>query len=221
MVINFKGDRESAETVLESLPGDGHCVVQCDVSDPTQVMDMVNQCVERYGRLDVVVNNAGLYEETPVLSTSYEEYQRVWKETVATNLIGPANICYCAANIMAKQEGGGAIVSVSSRGAYRGEPDALAYGATKAGLNALSQSLAKSLGGVNVAVSVVAPGFISTDMAAPVLAGPRGDAIRADSPFGRVGTPEEVAAVVDFLSQPDARWVSGTAVDCNGASYIH
>jgi 3-oxoacyl-[acyl-carrier protein] reductase len=58
-------------------------------------------------------------------------------------------------------------------------------------------------------------------MAAPVLAGPRGDAIRADSPFGRVGTPEEVAAVVDFLSQPDARWVSGTVVDCNGASYIH
>lgn len=206
--------------VLEELEGEGHCVHECDISDPEQVLHMVNQVSERYGRLDVLVNNAAIYDETPVLRTSYSDWCAAWQRTMATNALGPANLCWCAANLMARG-GGGAIVSVSSRGAVRGEPDAPGYGASKAALNSMSQSLAKALGHANIAVSVVAPGFVETEMAARVLQGPRGDLIRQESPFQRVATPDEVAHTVVFLANPESKWLSGAVVDCNGASYVH
>jgi NAD(P)-dependent dehydrogenase (short-subunit alcohol dehydrogenase family) len=116
--------------------------------------------------------------------------------------------------------GGGRIVNVSSRGAFRGEPDQPAYGASKAALVAFGQSLARALGPHRIAVTTVAPGWTETDMAAETLAGPRGDEIRADSPLGRVATAEEVAAAVLYLASPEAEMASGTVVDVNGASYL-
>jgi NAD(P)-dependent dehydrogenase (short-subunit alcohol dehydrogenase family) len=115
---------------------------------------------------------------------------------------------------------GGRIVNVSSRGAFRGEPDHPAYGASKAGLNAMGQSLAQALAPHGISVATVAPGFVETDMAAEFLDGPRGDAIRAQSPWGRVARPEEVAAAVLFLASPEAEFVSGAILDLNGASYL-
>ncbi len=100
------------------------------------------------------------------------------------NLEGPANLCLLAAQAMAAS-GGGRIVNISSRGAFRGEPEAPAYGASKAGLNALSQSLAKALAPQGVLVYCVAPGWVETDMAAASLAGPRGGEIRGQHPLGR------------------------------------
>jgi len=102
----------------------------------------------------------------------------------------------------------------------RGVPDAPAYGASKAGLIAFGQSLARALGGNGISVVSVAPGFTETDMAAEELSGPRGDARRAESPFGRVATPEEVAAAVLFLASPEAEFTSGAVLDLNGASYL-
>merc|ERR1711948_203793 len=115
---------------------------------------------------------------------------------------------------MAARGKGGAIVFVSSRGAYRGEPLAPAYGASKAGLNALCGSLAQALGHHKIQVSGVAPGFIRTDMAAPVLEGERGDGIRSQSSWGRVGEPEEVAESVFYLASPEAVWNTGCILDC-------
>ena len=94
-------------------------------------------------------------------------------------------------------------------------------GASKAALNSMTQSLALALGRANVRVAAVAPGFVETDMAAEVLAGPRGSDIRGQSPFGRVATPAEVARVVLFLADTSSTWLSGSVVDCNGASYLH
>jgi NAD(P)-dependent dehydrogenase (short-subunit alcohol dehydrogenase family) len=119
-----------------------------------------------------------------------------------------------------KERGGGKIVNVSSRGAFRGEPDAPAYGASKAGLNAMSQSLAKALAPHNIFVYVVAPGFVETDMAAPALSGPKGNAIRQQSPLGRVALPEEVAQAVTFLASEGTDYLTGCIVDINGASYL-
>ena len=116
--------------------------------------------------------------------------------------------------------GGGAVVNVSSRGAFRGEPDCPAYGASKAGLNAFGQSMALALAPQGISVTTVAPGFVETDMAREVLDGPDGDAVRAQSPFGRVARPEEVADAVLWLASPAARFASGTVVDVNGASYL-
>jgi NAD(P)-dependent dehydrogenase (short-subunit alcohol dehydrogenase family) len=114
----------------------------------------------------------------------------------------------------------GRIVNVSSRGAFRGEPDHPAYGASKAGLNSMSQSLAQHLAPHGITVAAVAPGFVETDMAAPLLAGPEGDAIRGQSPLGRVATADEVADVVAFLASDRAVITTGAIVDANGASYL-
>jgi len=116
--------------------------------------------------------------------------------------------------------GGGRIINVSSRGAFRGEPRHPAYGASKAGLNALGQSLARDLAPYGIAVAGVAPGYVETDMAADYLAGPGGDAIRAQSPFGRVAQPAEIAAAVVYLASAEAEWASGAILDLNGASYL-
>jgi 3-oxoacyl-[acyl-carrier protein] reductase len=115
---------------------------------------------------------------------------------------------------------GGQIINVSSRGAFRGEPGQPAYGASKAGLNAFGQSLAQALAPLGISVATVAPGFVNTEMAADALAGPDGDRIRADSPFGRVGRPDEIAAAVVYLASAPAQWASGAILDLNGASYL-
>jgi NAD(P)-dependent dehydrogenase (short-subunit alcohol dehydrogenase family) len=116
--------------------------------------------------------------------------------------------------------GGGRIINVSSRGAFRGEPGHPAYAASKAGLNALGQSLAVALGGHGIAITTVAPGFVATDMAAESLAGAGGDEIRGQSPFGRVASAAEVAAAVLYLASAEAEWASGAILDLNGASYL-
>ena len=115
---------------------------------------------------------------------------------------------------------GGRIVNVGSRGAYRGEPGHPAYGAAKAGLHAFGQSLAVALAPHGITVASVAPGYVQTDMTAVELATPAGDVIRAQSPFNRVATPEEVAAAVVYLASPAATWSSGAVLDLNGASYL-
>jgi NAD(P)-dependent dehydrogenase (short-subunit alcohol dehydrogenase family) len=165
----------------------------------------------------VLVNNAGIYQSHPIAEVSYEEWQEAWRATLDVNLIGAANAIWCAVQHMPP---GGRIVNVSSRGAFRGEPGQPAYGASKAGLNALGQSLARALAPRGIAVGTVAPGFVETDMAAERLASPDGDVIRAQSPFGRVARPEEIAAAVVYLASPEAEWASGSIIDLNGASYL-
>jgi NAD(P)-dependent dehydrogenase (short-subunit alcohol dehydrogenase family) len=150
---------------------------------------------------------------------SYQEWQAAWQATLGVNLVGAANVTWCAVQHMIAG-GGGRIVNVSSRGAFRGEPGQPAYGASKAGLNAFGQSLARALAPYGIAVASVAPGYVDTDMATSHLSGPEGDAIRAQSPFGRVAQPEEIAAAVVYLASPEAEWASGAIVDLSGASYL-
>jgi 3-oxoacyl-[acyl-carrier protein] reductase len=219
VAVQFRADRAAAEATLAALDGDGHLAVAADVADPVQVRSLVGQVVDRFGRVDVLVNNAGIYEAHPILETSYEDWLASWRRTIDVNLIGPANLIHAVAPHMVAA-GGGRIVNVSSRGAFRGEPTHAAYGASKAGLNSLGQSMARALGGHGVYVTTVAPGYVETDMAAPFLEGPGGEAIRAQSPLGRVATPEEVARVVVFLATPGAESTTGTVVDVNGASYL-
>jgi NAD(P)-dependent dehydrogenase (short-subunit alcohol dehydrogenase family) len=217
IAVHYGANRELAEQVAAALPGDGHVVVGADLADPDAVRAMVDAAAEALGGLDVVVNNAGIFEPHPIDETSYEEWQRCWERTVAVNLLGPANVSWCALRHMGR---GGRIVNVASRGAFRGEPKAPAYGASKAGLIAMAQSLARRLGPHEISVTAVAPGFTETDMAAEELEGETGVARRAESPLGRVATPEEVAAAVVFLASPEATMSSGTVIDVNGASYL-
>jgi 3-oxoacyl-[acyl-carrier protein] reductase len=208
-----------AAEVVAGLPGSGHVAVQADLADPQAVRQMVDQSSEALGGLDVLVNNAGVFTPHRITEVSYEEWQAAWHATLGVNLVGAANVTWCAVRHMIAR-GGGRIVNVSSRGAFRGEPNQPAYGASKAGLNAFGQSLARALAPHGIAVATVAPGYVETDMAAGHLAGPSGDQIRGQSPFGRVARPDEVAAAVVYLASPQAEWASGTIVDLNGASYL-
>lgn len=217
--ISFLENEEAAKSTLEQLPGEGHFAVQADLADPGEVQDLMETVFHNFEKLDVVVNNAGIYLPHPIAEVSYAEWQNSWRRTLDLNLSGVANVCFFAARHMMKN-GGGSIVNVSSRGAYRGEPGHSAYGASKAGLNALTQSLAMELGAHGIAVSAVAPGFVETDMAADILESRKGEEIRSQSPFGRVAAPGEVAHAILFLASPKAQFSSGTVLDVNGASYF-
>jgi len=218
--VHYRDAVAAAEAVRESLPGRGHVTVQADLADADAVRAMVDAAAGGLGGLDVLVNNAGIYVDHPVLGTSYEEWQAAWQATLGVNLAGAANATWCAVRHMTAGGRGGRIVNVGSRGAYRGEPTHPAYGASKAGLHAFGQSLAVALAPHGITVASVAPGFVETDMAAAQLATPAGDVIRAQSPFNRVATPEEIAAAVVYLASPEATWSSGAVLDLNGASYL-
>ncbi|HZN75407.1 MAG TPA: SDR family oxidoreductase [Micromonosporaceae bacterium] len=215
VAIHHRDSAELAEDLAATLPGS--VVVRADLADPDAVQAMVEAAAGALGGIDVLVNNAGVYTPHPILETSYEEWQRQWRLTLDTNLVGAANTTWCAVRHMRP---GGRIVNVSSRGAFRGEPGQPAYGASKAGLNAFGQSLAVSLAPHGIGVATVAPGYVETDMTNEHLKSPRGDEIRAQSPFARVARPDEIAAAVVWLASPEAEWASGTIIDLNGASYL-
>ena len=220
--IHFNTSAKEAEAAAAALAGPGkHCTVQANLSERGAPAKLIADAVAKLGGgLDVCVANHGIYEETPFETTSAEEFASSFERLLRINLAAPAELAHAAATHM-KSRDGGSIVFVSSRGALRGEPLAPAYGASKSGLNSLTGSLAQAFGPSGIRVAAVAPGFINTAMAAPVLAGERGDGIRQQSPMNRVGEPEEVAAAVHFLASEEGQWSSGAVLDCNGASYLH
>jgi NAD(P)-dependent dehydrogenase (short-subunit alcohol dehydrogenase family) len=219
VAVHHRDSAGLAAEVLAGLAGSGHVAVQADLTDAGAVRREVDRACEALGGLDVLVNNAGVFTPHPVTEVSYDEWQAAWRETLGVNLVGAANATWCAVRHMLAG-GGGRIINVSSRGAFRGEPGQPAYGASKAGLNALGQSLARDLAPHGIAVATVAPGYVETDMATSVLSGPRGDQIRAESPYGRVAQAAEIAAAVVYLASPEAEWASGAILDLNGASYL-
>jgi 3-oxoacyl-[acyl-carrier protein] reductase len=219
VIVHYHQNRAAAEETLASLPGGPHLLAQAAMEEPTAVQQLIATAVAQYGRLDILVNNAAIYEEHPLAEVTYDEWQARWRRILDANLLGPANAMYCAGQQMIRQ-GYGRIVNISSRGAFRGEPTAPAYGASKAGLNAMSQSLAKYLAPYNVFVATVAPGWVATDMAQAHLDSPAGDEIRGQSPLNRVATPEEVAYTAVFLASAGAEFLTGAIVDVNGASYL-
>lgn len=217
--LAFHRNQDAADRTLSALAGEGHIALQADVANSDEASALVDHCVRKFGQLDIVVNNAGVFHAHPIATVGFDEWQSAWQSTINTNLLGPANVSYAAARHMIER-GGGKIVNVSSRGAFRGEPDAPAYGASKAGLNALTQSLAIALAPHGVFVAAVAPGFVDTDMAASSLAGEAGEGIRQQSPLGRVGRAAEVAKTVVFLASDGIEFATGAIVDINGASYL-
>jgi 3-oxoacyl-[acyl-carrier protein] reductase len=223
VAVHYKDASDLAAAVRDGLPGDGHVVVRADLADAESVRSMVDDAADRLGGLDVLVNNAGVYLAHPVLDGSYDQWRQAWQDTLGVNLIGAANVTWCAVrHMVARRDGtsGGRIVNVGSRGAFRGEPAHPAYGASKAGLHAFGQSLAVALAPHGITVASVAPGYVETDMTSAELATPAGQVIRAQSPFNRVATAQEVADAVVYLASPRAQWASGAILDLNGASYL-
>ncbi|GHF61998.1 NAD(P)-dependent dehydrogenase (short-subunit alcohol dehydrogenase family) [Amycolatopsis bartoniae] len=222
VAVHYNSNSADAEATLESLPGNGHVLVQGDITaEPQRIADTAEEAL---GGVDVLVNNAAVVTTTatahPPAETTFEHWQQVWRDSVAVNLLGAADVTFCVARHMIERGARGHIVNVGSRGAFRGEPDHPAYGATKAALHAMGQSLAVSLAPHGISVASVAPGFIATERVADWLTGERGDALRAQSPFGRVAEPGEIADAIVYLAAPGSTWASGAILDLNGASYL-
>ena len=219
IVIHYGSNRDAAEKLSCKLPGKTHVVLGTDLREPENADAFIDHVMQKVDRLDVLVNNAGIFVPHPPLSTDADEWLQKWNETLAVNLVSPAALCRSAAKVMAAQ-GSGRIINVGSRGAFRGEPECPAYGASKAGLHAMSQSLAVALAPHNIQVFAVAPGFVETDMARSLLDSEKGDAIRQQSPMNRVARPEEVAETVCFLAATGSQYMTGAIIDVNGASYL-
>ncbi|HEY1022330.1 MAG TPA: SDR family oxidoreductase [Flavisolibacter sp.] len=220
VLITYKAGKEAAEATIRELASGGrHVAYALDMGDAFMIEKVFNEMVQQTNRIDIVVNNAGIFTEHKILETSYQQWQDAWQETLATNLSGVSNLCFFTARHMA-EKGGGKIINISSRGAFRGEPDHPAYGTSKEGLNALSQSLAIALAPHNITVGVIAPGFVETDMARDYLAGEEGEKIKKQSPLNRVAQPEEVARAVAVFACEGLEFMTGGIWDINGASYL-
>jgi 3-oxoacyl-[acyl-carrier protein] reductase len=218
-VVHQPASLQRAAAVLAELPGAGHVLVAADLADPAAPEAIVRAAVEALGGLDVLVNNAAIAVAHPPRTTSAADWSAAFELTFAINLLAPARLVHAAVAHLAAS-GSGRVVNVSSRGAFRGEPDMPAYGASKAALNSFGQSMAVALAPLGIAVATVAPGFVDTPMARTADDHERAAAIRAQSPFDRIATPAEIAAAVFWLASAEAEWASGAILDLNGASYL-
>ena len=213
-----------ARVVADSL-GDGTLAVELDVTEEAAVDDLVAVATDRFGGLDIMVNNAGIIQVAPVTDMSYADWQRIMEVNVNGVFLG----CRAAARVMIEQGRGGTIVNASSGAGRRGVPNISGYCASKAAIIMLSQSLAVELAPHNITVNSYAPGHIATPFWAGIAEGfskvmdrtPEEvvEMFRSTVPMGRFGTPEDVAAAVSWLATPDAAYVSGQAVAMNGAEF--
>ncbi len=219
LAVHYGHNDQAARALIGKLEGEGHILLKADLTDPVAVRALAKEASAGLNGLDAIVNNAGIHEYHPPLETGAEAWEKVWRDTLDVNLLAPMLLSHAAIPLL-KASGSGRIVNIGSRGGYRGEPGGPAYGSAKAGLHAGMQSMAQALAPAGIHVFSIAPGFVETDMVSEHLAGPAGDAIKAQSPLNRVAQPGEIARIVAFLLSGEGDWMTGSVLDANGASYL-
>lgn len=201
---------EAAARTIESEFGVRALVFVADVAKAAEVKAMVDAIVSELGRLDVLVNNAGITRDGLIARMSEEDFDAV----IDVNLKGVFNACKAAAKVMMKQRHG-RIINMSSVVGIHGNAGQVNYAASKAGVIGITKSLAKELARRNITVNAVAPGFISTDMT-DALSEEQKEAIASRIGLGRFGSAEDVAALVGFLASDEAAYITGQAIEVDG-----
>jgi 3-oxoacyl-[acyl-carrier protein] reductase len=212
-----------AASIADSLPSKGSetLAVAADVSDKGMVAAMIDAVLERFGRLDIVVNNADIKTNRPELVSSVLEMpEELWDRVLDVNLKGPMLVCQAAARAMIELEITGSIVNVTSGSAFSARASAGHYCASKAGLAMLTRVLAIELAQFGIRVNAVAPGMVLTDESDQTEARRRYlETMRAGIPLGRFGSAEEIAQAILFLASPAAAFITGEQISVNGGSH--
>jgi 3-oxoacyl-[acyl-carrier protein] reductase len=216
--INYYRSKDEALALVREI-GKNAMPIQADVADAGQTESMINAVIEHFGRIDVLVNNAATFDMNRFDSDDYTRWQAGWRRTFDLNVFGAANAAFLAMRWMRKN-GGGKIINVASRAAFRGETEFADYGASKAALVNLTRSIARACAKDNIIASCVAPGFIETEMARSELEAHR-EEIERQIPLGRVGSVRDVADLILFLASPMADYLNGVTIDVNGGSWFH
>jgi NAD(P)-dependent dehydrogenase (short-subunit alcohol dehydrogenase family) len=213
--------RNGGRVIGHGSRGDGPEQIGADLAVPGAAEELWQQALERLeGRIDILINNAGVYERASV-GESTEVWAARWNRTLQINLQAAADLCRFAVSHFRSRSGGGRIINVASRAAYRGDsPEHWHYAASKAGLVAMTKSIARGFALEEIFAFAVTPGFTMTGMADEYLSSRGGDKLIAEIPLGRVGTPEEVANVVSYLALSAPPSMTGAVIDINGASYV-
>ena len=219
VAINYSRSEAEAIAIAEEIGAERAFAVRADVSDAEEVRAMIDAVEKRWNRLDVLVNNAATFEMNPFDGESYEHWRQAWRRTFALNVFGAANAAFLAMRVMRKH-GGGKVINIASRAAYRGETEFADYGASKAALVNLTISIARGCAKDNITSTCIAPGFIETEMAKSELEKHHEEIVN-QIPLRRVGTVDDIAGVVLFLASPMADYLNGATIDVNGGSWFH
>ncbi|MGH3043684.1 MAG: 3-oxoacyl-[acyl-carrier-protein] reductase [Gaiellaceae bacterium] len=207
VAVNYRSGKEAAEAVASEVGG---IALAANVGDPAEAKDLIERVESELGELDVLVNNAGITRDTLIARMSDEE----WEEVIETNLRGTFNTCRAVARKMLRRRTG-AIVNMTSVVGIHGNPGQANYAASKAGIIGLTKALARELGSRGVRVNAVAPGYIATELTDVLSEEIRG-AILGNTPMGRLGNPEDVAAAVRFLCSDEAAFITGDVLLVDG-----
>lgn len=192
-----------------------------DLGDPSTPATLWQTALERLnGRIDVLINNAGIFEANPI-AASDADWLESWNRTMQINLTASADLCRRAVRHWQEQGLGGRIVNIASRAAHRGDsPDHWHYAASKAGMVAMTKTIARAYAAQRIYAFVVCPGFTMTGMAEDYLTSRGGEKLLADIPLGKVADPEEVASIAKFCALEAPPSMTGAVLDVNGASYV-
>jgi acetoacetyl-CoA reductase len=215
VVVNYSRSKEPAEELVQEISENGGeaIAVQADVSDPEQAQSLIDQTIERFRRVDVLVNNAGINVDRTLKKLSVED----WDKVIQVDLNSAFYTVHAALPHMMEQ-GGGKIINMSSFVGEAGNIGQANYSAAKAGLLGFTKTAAKELARYGITVNSICPGFIETDMVASIPDEARNKLLKT-VPLGRFGQPEEIARAVRFLVE-DGDYITGQALDINGGVYI-
>jgi NAD(P)-dependent dehydrogenase (short-subunit alcohol dehydrogenase family) len=216
VVLHHRASTAAVAALVAELGAERVHVVPADLAQPGEPERLWAQALAWRGRLDVLVNNAGVYLASPFDDT--DGWDAGWSTNLTVNLLAPAALCRLAVTHWRQVGGGGVVVNVTSRAAHRGDDaDHLAYGASKGGLQSLTKGIARAFARDRVLAYDIAPGWVLTDM---MTDGPEVTALAASMPMGEITPPEDVAEVIAFLASGRSPHTSGATIDVTGADYV-
>ncbi|NJK39512.1 MAG: SDR family oxidoreductase [Oscillatoriales cyanobacterium RM2_1_1] len=231
VILHYGESRGKAEEIAQQLGRDACHLVQADLGQKQAAPELWRQAMQWQGKIDVVVNNAGMISATSI-DDDFATWSQNWQQTLQVNLIAVADLCreaihhFQQPNLQQKpqdpQQPSGIIINISSRAAFRGDqPNFMHYAASKGGVISLTRSIARGFAKDNILAYAIAPGFVQTERIAAMMQIEDAAQLTQDIPMGKMASPEDVAHVVAFLASGLSPHTTGTTIDINGASYVH